>query len=238
MKRKILRRIKCPAQDDTKDVILRRRAPKNLHAVSFHFGLGLLLLAITVLSIVVCGCASSQFDQLKRKLIRQKKEKIKPVQFLEEPVRRKNREYYEEHILYFKTWNDTLIEFLGKNRKREVQSAREAERHLSQLPKYLEPEYADKLQAIVLDYETLVAPLKMKSLPTSRNSIVAQELNRLQLRVHRNFSFKEVKDHLLPDATRIDLSAYQDDTSVTEPTNESTQETVQQPEPSAPEQAV
>lgn len=182
---------------------------------------------VIVLCVVLCGCASSQFDQLKRKLIRQKKEKIKPVQFLEEPIPRKNSEYYEEHILYFKTWNDTLIEFLGKNRKREVQAAREADRHLAQLPKYLEPEYADKLQAIVSNYEKLIAPLTVKSLPTSSNSMVAQELNRLQLRVQRDFSFKEAKSHLLPDKTRIDLSAYQDDTSVTEPTNENTQEAVQ-----------
>ncbi len=184
---------------------------------------------------LVCGCANAQFDQLKKKLIRQKKEKLKPVQFLEEPVPRKNSEYYEEHILYFKTWNDTLIEFLGKNRKREVQAAREAERHLSALPKYLEPEYADKLQVIVSDYEKIAAPITVKTLPSSRHSSIARELNRLQLRVQRGFSFKEVKDYLRPDKTHIDLSAYQDDTPVPEPANENIEETSAQPE-NAPEE--
>ncbi len=193
-----------------------------------------LLCGVCICSLV-SGCANAQFEQLKKKFIHQKKEKLKPIQFLEEPVLRKNSEYYEEHILYFKTWNDTLIEFLGKNRKREVQAAREAQRHLSALPKYLEPEYADKLQAIISDYEKVASPITVKTPPSSRYSRVTQELNRLQLRVQRDFSFKEVKNHLLPDKTRIDLSAYQDDTSVTEPANENIEEASAQPE-NAPEE--
>ena len=163
-----------------------------------------------LLCILLSSCATAQFEQLKKKIIRQKKEKVQPVRFLEEPVRRKNSEYYEEHILYFKTWNSTLITFLGENRKREVESAREARRHLASLPKYLVPEYADKLQALVTNYENLTAPLLEKSLPKMFNSSVAKELGRIEMEVRRDFSFKEVKDHLLPDPTRIDLTAYED----------------------------
>ncbi|MBI4431595.1 MAG: hypothetical protein HY587_07795 [Candidatus Omnitrophica bacterium] len=168
-------------------------------------------IGMIILCLIISGCASTQFEQLKKKLIRQKKEKIQPVRFLDEPVRRKNSEYYKEHFLYFHTWNDTLIEFLGKNRKREIQAVREAERHLISLPKYLEPEYSEKLQALAADYQSLTAPLHVNSLPRSRESLVVKGLRRLETRVRRDFAFSEIKDHLLPDPTRIDLSAYEEE---------------------------
>lgn len=161
--------------------------------------------------VFMTGCNYTQFDQFTKKFIRQKKKVEKPTQFLEEPVSRSYDQYYREHYLYWKTWNETLVRNIGGNRKRELEALREARRHLASLPKYLEDEYTNQLLGLIEQFDALGRDVKDRRLTKMSAHPLGRRIEQLGRRINSTFSYDEMKEHLRKGPSRIDITPYLDD---------------------------
>ena len=169
-----------------------------------------LFIVAILFTVFISGCGTAQYEALRKKFVREKKKTIEVPRILAEPVRRQNQEYYKEHFLYWKTWQETLVYNLGGNRKRELQALKESRRHLASLPKYLEDEYSDKLLSHLEEFDKLTEDLEKNPLSDTRSSILARDLDRLGLRIEREFSYSTIKDHMKQGSSRVDLTPYLD----------------------------
>lgn len=163
-------------------------------------------LIVASMLVSMAGCADFQKKFIRKK----KKEKVKPI-FYQEPLRKSNIELYRDHFLYWQGWQKEFVFDLGDNHKKEMQDLYEARRHLAALPRYLESEFAKKLEGEIKNFDQITSPLKQGRPSDTDVAYMRRRLDALRLRVEKHFSIKDVKGHLLPDPPPIDLSDYRDE---------------------------
>lgn len=164
-------------------------------------GTTLILLSLLLLT----GCGSDW----EKKLIRKRVKPPRPALFQVETVSRPYAELYREHFGYWKSWNDELIQNLGKNAKRERRAIVETRRHLAILPKYLKEEKAAEARAVVEKFDLVTRPLFRLRLSAGDYTLVERGLNGLESRADSRLHPKKVKDFILPTPIPIRLGNYE-----------------------------
>jgi len=148
----------------------------------------------------LCGC-----EGFARKFVR----KHKPEEKKEEEVVLVPQEYnagginkeelYREYFLYWSSWQDELIDTLSSrdsNRKKQVDSLREAVKNLVSMKDLLKP---DK-QLLLDNYINEMNNLKEDITKDLYENSIANNLmkaQRIKRKIQRDFSFSKIKDYLL-----------------------------------------
>lgn len=153
------------------------------------------LLLIFALVISVGGCAS-----FKKKFVRKPKETEKPTPIVH--TKDYTQEYgnlllYEKHYLFWKYWQEELINTLSSkssNRKKEIRSSHSALDELKALGNYLNPEGAKLLAPYIIELENITKRLLSRKHIGSQVSKFKRELEKHKRNVQRTFFYKDVEE--------------------------------------------
>jgi C-terminal processing protease CtpA/Prc len=162
----------------------------------------LVFFLLTVFFITSMGCTT-----LQKKFTRNKKRPpIKPQVFTQKDYKRaySNKYYYTSHFVYWSSWHDELMTYLGneKNRKRQKRAFDEILGHLDEMRRYLKEEKAAELQTSIDDIK-LAQERYASSTNPKADTAIRLGLERAGRRIAGRFPYDKIKDHILPD--EIDL---------------------------------
>lgn len=144
-----------------------------------------------LLSTSLCGCAS-----FKKKFVRKPKDIEKPTPIMH--TKDYTQEYpnillYKKHYLFWRYWQEELINSLGSNRKKEFRCARSALDELKALGNYLIPEGKESLAPYIAELESITKQILSKRLIGSQVSKLKRELEKHKRNVQRSFFYKDVE---------------------------------------------
>lgn len=154
------------------------------------------LAVVVTLALSMGGCATA-----KKKFIRKKKEEVvRPVVFTEQAFVKEytNKFYYIKHFNNWKTWNDELIDYLGRNAKRERRSFDEMISNLTSMLNYLKEPKRAELEAEIEKVNQLKDRLGAF---TGRGAdlSVRSDLESMRRTIYAKFDYEGVKEFVIPD---------------------------------------
>jgi hypothetical protein len=152
-----------------------------------------------VLVFQLAGCES-----LGRKFVRKpdpqslKKEEVvfAPQEYKDEGVT--NADLYRQYFLYWKTWQDELIDSLESNgnRKRQIDSLNEGLKNLDSIKVLIRPEAAARLEVYIKDLLELREAV-IKDDYANRVEENRRQAERIKRAILDDFSFGKIKDSIL-----------------------------------------
>ena len=138
-------------------------------------------------------CASA-----KKKFVRKQKEQvIRPVVYTEETTVREytNKYYYQQHFTYWKTWHEELMNYLGRNSKRESRSMNELLSNLVDMRNLLNEPKRSELDVHIQELEKI-----SKSLEEGRRGInLRMELEKRKRLIASDFHYDKVRESVIAD---------------------------------------
>jgi hypothetical protein len=147
----------------------------------------------------LAGCES-----LGRKFVRKpnpeslKKEEVvfAPQEYKSEGVT--NADLYRQYFLYWRTWQDELIDSLEAkgNRKRQIDTLNEGLKNLDNLKPLIKPEAAARLDAYIQDLIELREAV-IKDDYSNRVTGNRRQAERIRRNILNDFSFNKIKDSIL-----------------------------------------
>lgn len=145
-----------------------------------------------LLSTSLYGCAS-----FKKKFVRNPKEAEKPTPIVQ--TKDYTQEYsdvllYKKHYLFWKYWQEELINSLGSNRKKERRCTRAALDELKTLGGYLNSEGKEHLAPYIAALETITEEILSKKPIGSKLTKLKRELEKHKRNVQRSFFYKDVEE--------------------------------------------
>jgi hypothetical protein len=145
------------------------------------------------------GCES-----LGRKFVRKpnpdslKKEEVvfAPEEYKGEGV--SNADLYRQYFLYWRTWQDELIDSLDSNgnRKRQIDTLNEGLKNLDNIKALIKPEAAAKLETYIKDLLGLREAI-IKDDYANRVAENRRQAERIKRGILNDFSFGKIKDSIL-----------------------------------------
>lgn len=150
------------------------------------------LLLVLILCVCVSGCA-----QWRKKFIR-KRAKKKPAQIVSyEP-----KEYqpdpsdvlYRRYFVFWKAWQQELIGKLGDSRKSDLRFFTEALKNLHAMRNHLADSKAVELDVHIKRLDGYYRKYQARSMSTVQSKRMSSELNRLMLRIDKEFRYSRVKE--------------------------------------------
>ena len=154
---------------------------------------------VLVLAFQLVGCES-----LGRKFVRKpnpeslKKEEVvfSPQEYKGEGVAKED--LYRQYFLYWRTWQDELIDSLERNgnRKRQIDSIDEGLKNLDNIKILLKPEAAGRLEVCIKSLRELRVAV-VKDDYADRVSDNRRQAERIRRDILRDFSFSKIKDSIL-----------------------------------------
>ena len=157
--------------------------------------------ARVIASLLLC-CALTGCESFQRKFVRQPKSQrpVSPIiSFQDYSGAMTPLERYRKHYLMFEYWNSDVIEALqtgSPNPKRYRQSAEESLSELQTLQSLLSEEIAVKVAPLIEERVKINRRLRSPSLNVSQASSAAQSLEWQARRMHREFFWRDVQEHL------------------------------------------
>jgi hypothetical protein len=154
-----------------------------------------IVLVITFM-VTVCGCAA-----LKKKFTRKKKPQKPTVYYdLEKYAKEPNAVLYKRHYVYWKTWQEELINKLSENNyKKNARCTQGIISNLNDMKRYLSAEKAEALQPFIDEMQGLEKELSGKYISMGRQTRLHNLLEKRYRRIKREFSYTKVKDDIVPD---------------------------------------
>lgn len=146
----------------------------------------------------LAGCES-----LAKKFVRKPKEEKKtddvvfaPEEYKGEGVSK--QDLYRQYFLYWRTWQDELIDSLerGANHKRQLDSLDEGIRNLENIKPLIKPEVSARLDGWINSLR-LLREAVAKDLYSNNFANNRREAERLKREIMREFSFSKIKDSIL-----------------------------------------
>ncbi len=152
------------------------------------------LIIFLISEAVGCGPMANKFT-------RKKKEKEAPPVYyeLEKYTRDSNLVIYKRHYLYWKTWQEELINKLGGNRSKDIRCIEEAISNLRDMKKVLKPEKAEGLEVHIGEMEGLKEKISAKFITLATKNRLVSVLEKKYREIKMDFSPKKVNDFILPD---------------------------------------
>ena len=153
---------------------------------------------ILALVILLTGC-DAFVRKFTRKSKKEKEEKIEMVLVPEEyKVTLSKEDLYRQYFLYWKSWQDELINSLFErgSRKKQLDCIAEAEKNLSALMPLLQEGMQRKLNIYIdeLNQLKILIEKDLYGLDNARHLRVAE---RLKMNILRGFSYQKIKDKSL-----------------------------------------
>lgn len=107
-------------------------------------------------------------------------------------------ELYRQYFLFWKSWQDELINSLaGKaSQKKQIACLEEAIKNLVNLKSLLDQSLQDKLDASILQMQELANEVR-KDLSGNNSAIHEQKAERIKRSILRDFSYNKIKERLL-----------------------------------------
>ena len=159
----------------------------------------ILLLCALVLIFELVGCES-----FARKFVRKPKiedKKIEEVVFAPQEYKGEgvtNQELYKQYFLYWRTWQDELIDSLepNGNRKKQIDSINEGLKNLENIKLLIKAEAAARLEGHIKNLQALrLAVGKDSYLNNVANN--RRRADRLKRDILKDFTFSKIKDSIL-----------------------------------------
>ena len=149
------------------------------------------LLVIFTLIIGLTGCAS-----FRKKFVRKPKKVEKPTPIMQ--TKDYTQEYshillYKKHYLFWKYWQEELINSLGSNRKKERRCARAALDELKTLGGYLNSEGKERLAPYIAELEIISKEVLSKKPIGSKLTKLKRGLEKHKRNVQRSFFYKDAE---------------------------------------------
>lgn len=159
----------------------------------------LLLITSYCLLVVLTGC-----EALTRKFVRKpnpEDKKTEDVVFSPEEYKGEgvsNRDLYSQYFLYWRTWQDELIDSLEKsgNRKRQIDSLSEGIKNLENIKPLIKPESASRLDSCI-NRLRLLRTAVTKDIYANSVADNRHEADRIKRDILRDFSFNKIKDSII-----------------------------------------
>jgi len=156
--------------------------------------------AVIGLCIAAC-CMASGCESLGKKFVRKSKTPARPVEMVLEPQdyggRAPSEEMYDQYFLYWKSWQDEFADALsGTSRKRQLDTASEALKNLSEMRKLLVEATAKKLDVYIAELETLKNEVGA-DVYQARSVSYAARAEKLRRQIMSDFSKSRIKGQLL-----------------------------------------
>jgi|GEM_PF-213878 len=153
---------------------------------------------ILALVILLTGC-DAFVRKFTRKSKKEKEEKIEMVLVPEEyKVTLSKEDLYRQYFLYWKSWQDELIQALNSNssHKKQISCAEEALKNLVQLKGMLNPQMQEKLEIYIKRLQALKEAIINDPYGTN---LTANRFNSEQIKreILRYFSYPKIKDYLI-----------------------------------------
>lgn len=139
------------------------------------------------------GCATA-----KKKFVRKQKEQIiRPVVYTEETTVREytNKYYYQQHFTYWKTWHEELLNYLGRNSKRESRSISEMLSNLVDMRDLLNDPERSALDVHIQEIEKISQSLE----DGVRGVTLRSRIEKLKSMIASDFYYEKVKNSVIPD---------------------------------------
>ena len=151
------------------------------------------IIVAALMLVPLAGCASA-----KKKFMRKGEERvIRPVVFTEEGYSKEfsNKYYYGTHFTNWKTWQDELINYWGKNAKRERRSADEIISNLESMRDLLREPKKSELDAQI----DVAKQIRSTIVEDRRSGALRSEAEKLKRVINSNFYYDKVKEFVIPD---------------------------------------
>jgi len=157
----------------------------------------LTIVLVVLLAFEVTGCGP-----LKKKFTRKKKEAAPPPVYfeLEKYSKEPNAVLYRRHYIYWKTWQEELINKIAQGYKKDMRCSLEIISNLRDMKRLLVEEKADELQAYIEQMQEIKETLDERYITIAIKKRAKHKLERMYRAIKREFSFKSVKDYILADS--------------------------------------
>jgi hypothetical protein len=157
-----------------------------------------LCLAICVFcSLVGCDSFVRKFTRKSKKENTPQEEMVLvPIEYKAAPTT--SEEVYRKYLLYWKSWQDELIESLlaNANHKKQVDSASEAIKNLEELKKLLKEGSRPKLEAYIQHLNAIKSSIESDTYG-SRAASLRSDAERVKRDILRDFSYQKAKNNLI-----------------------------------------
>ena len=101
------------------------------------------------------------------------------------------------HYVYWKTWQEDLINNLGLNRKRDLLACSEIMTNLKDMRKLLIEEKAVELDPYVKEMQAITDSITEGSMTTIREGLVKRRLDTLRARIVGQFYIKKIQEYIV-----------------------------------------
>ncbi len=152
------------------------------------------IILVLILTISLTGC-----EAIQRKFTRKRKKKAVTPRFFNEGISetRPKPELYAMHYVYWKTWQEDLINNLGLNRKRDLLACSEIMTNLKDMRKLLIEEKAVELDPYVKEMQAITDSITEGSMTTIREGLVKRRLDTLRARIVGQFYIKKIQEYIV-----------------------------------------
>jgi len=156
------------------------------------------------------GCS---YEVISRKFIRKKKKKgVTEIYHTGGYKKQPNATLYKNYYLYWKAWEDDLVNYLGqfghtkmRNNLKLRRSSKEAISNLKLMQSYLIQEKAEELTPYIKELEKTAALFEEQDLSDAVATKVKYDIEKHKRTVQRQFDYSSAKKYILPDEKPKDL---------------------------------
>lgn len=152
-------------------------------------------LVIAILCLALSGCG----PEWKRKFVRKRAEtKPEPIIAYEPQEYRKesNEILYKRHFVFWKSWQEELVNKLGENSARDTDAFQEALKNLDDMKGCLKEETAAGLDPYSKKINDLYNTYKSDRIGIIQARQMRQDLDRIMLKIDKAFRYTKVKGHI------------------------------------------
>ena len=156
---------------------------------------GIKRLLIFILCFVLTGCG----PQWKRKFVRKRAEHKPEQVFVYEPreyQKASNSELYKKGFLFWKAWQEELVNKLGDNKANDLRVFIEVLKNLDEMKNCLNDEKAKELDGYARRLEALYKEYKSGDFSVTQSRQMRQDLDRLMLKMDKVFRYSRVKEFI------------------------------------------
>jgi len=157
----------------------------------------LLLIAYSLQLTALCGC-----EAFRKKFVRKpKKKQIRVVVIPQEYTPEHSaQQVYKKYFLFWRASHDELINSLDAqdaNRKKRISSAKKIIENLQQMRELLIPEKQSRLNAFILEQETVLRELHRYNLSPGQKLRIKSTLNKQRRQIEKVFDYKHIQEYLI-----------------------------------------
>jgi len=147
-----------------------------------------------VILLLLTGCAGLQRKFTRKK---NKEEKISPVVISFDYAKGlRVDELYKKRFLFWRTWQDELIDRMDGAYKKRIECYDQAIMNLREMQKYLIGAKAEKLAPFIEEISVIDPDIRKKKLSKSEQYGMTRLLEKTKRQIDKQFSYSKVKDFL------------------------------------------